>query len=111
MYLRSVYDGMEKEQTYEEHREAFFALIETPGVPVYLASKAFAYHEEVREFYKKPVSSADEFRVGVAFSARREEEEERQIKRRARFMEQLRQWGVLILVVGLALERLVALFI
>ena len=111
MQLPSVYDGMENEQTYEEHREAFFALIETPGAPIYLATRAFAYHEEVRQFYKKPVSSADEFRVGVALSARREEEEERQVKRRARFMEQLRQWGVLILVVGLVLERVVALFV
>lgn len=106
----SVYEGMDKEQTYEEHREAFLNHIEIPGVPYHLAVKAFNYHEEVRAFYKRPVSSADEMRVGTALSKRLEEEKESRIRNRARLMGYVRQWVVAIAVLGLVADRVAARF-
>ena len=69
---RSVYDGMEKVQTYEDHLAAFHDHIETPGVSPELAARAYAYHQEVRAYYGKPISSAEDYRAGTAISKRSE---------------------------------------
>ena len=107
----SVYDGMDKEQTYKEHRAAFFDHIETPGVPPEIAGKAWDYHREVRAYYGKPVSSVEDYRVGTALSKRREEQRLRELEARRSLIAEVRQWVISLGVIGLVAERVISSFV